>query len=187
MTPEDTVPNAERSHRKSTFLSEQGTWVNLSLAIVILVSTATAVAVFVRGMSKVDAVTRTADQLQASAESTNKVTSELNQNLVIVQGDLRNLSEKIGGLQADNKQSERDAQEHAAKVIRMETELQTHKERISALEANLRAAEASMQSSVKSMEAALQSAVKSLEARLLSLEIGASRRSGGSNGNGGAE
>lgn len=140
---------------RPSFITEHGTYINLGLFILLLVSTVTGVTVFVRGMAQVEASNGAVAKLQVSADETNKVTAELNETMVRLEGSVNNLGEKIGELQTDNKQAERDAQERTAEIVRLQADLQPLKDRVAANEAN----------------------VKALESRMLSLEIAVSARS----------
>lgn len=141
--------------RQST-LSQYGTSIQLGLVLVILGSTATGVAVFSRSMSKVDATNVAVQSLSAGVAATNVVTAELNKNMVVLQGTMTNLSEKIGELQTDNKQGERDDQAKTAEIIRLQSDVQGLKDRATATE----------------------SGVKTLESRILDIEIDVSRVTG---------
>ena len=139
-------------------LSESGTSVELKLVLALLAGTVTvtiaAAVLMVRSKSAEDSVTR----FEKMIDETTEVTSELSRNVVIVTGDIRQLSEKIVELQIDNKQIDRDAQSRTATVVRMQSDLEALKER----------------------QVSQDSVVRALEARVLAIEIASASRSAGS-------
>lgn len=125
----------------SNVISETGTKIQLGLGIIVLGATATGVVFIMRGMAKVDASSDAVKSLQVAQEKGNEQTSKLNETMVALQGSVSNLAEKIGYLQADGKQGEREAQERAGEIVRLQSEYDGIKDRVSANEATLRAIE----------------------------------------------
>ncbi len=138
----------------------ESTWFRGSLVLVLIAFTAT----FVRAMVKGESIESTLAEQQRQQEDRDKVQQEWQRGLtsavndvakeiVGLRGDLANTSEKVGNLQADGTQTQRDAASRDLIITRLQGDMDT----------------------IKRQMASLESGIKATEGRLISVEIAASR------------
>jgi chromosome segregation ATPase len=147
-------PHRRSSDRpRGTFISPTGTWFQGALVVGIVMSSIAATTALVKSVSKAEALEAALSDQQESTKTLAVAANDLTRSLVVLQGDIKNLSEKVGGIQNNTAQSSRDAQVQALTLAKIESDLESIKGRMTAAEGTM----------------------KTIESRLITVEIAASR------------
>jgi hypothetical protein len=138
----------------SRMLSSARTSVQLGLAIGAVALSITATATFVAAISKTEALTETVEKLEGSVGAVVEAAQALTLSITELRSDMRNQSASVAEIKAMTVQSDRAAGERDLKLAKVESLLQSQKDRLVAIE----------------------NAQKSLETRILAVEIRASQQ-----------
>lgn len=136
-------------------ITPTNTKLQLGLVIAIVLSTAAGVSTFVAASTEASTLNRTVEAMQVDVSALAKAAIDLNATIIELRGEVRGLSSYVGEVKATTAQNGRDANARDLKVAKLESDLQTLKDRLTTAE----------------------TALKAIESRLISVEISASKNS----------